>query len=118
MQKIEKIGYRGTQPFNLLSIDCVDPGDDFFRSIAAGAMVKKSAKGSLIVGVLVDVGDSEFGLPQECMIRTFRSEEHTSELQSLMRTSYAVVCLKKQKPKLHMIDYLNDVLTPLCTLIH
>src|SRR3546814_2014481 len=24
-----------------------------------------------------------------------RSEEHTSELQSLMRTSYAVVCLKK-----------------------
>src|SRR3546814_992429 len=26
-----------------------------------------------------------------------RSEEHTSELQSLMRTSYAVFCLKKQK---------------------
>src|SRR3546814_4150112 len=26
-----------------------------------------------------------------------RSEEHTSELQSLMRTSYAVLCLKKQK---------------------
>src|SRR3546814_8793379 len=25
-----------------------------------------------------------------------RSEEHTSELQSLMRTSYAVFCLKKQ----------------------
>src|SRR3546814_6698013 len=27
-----------------------------------------------------------------------RSEEHTSELQSLMRISYAVFCLKKQKP--------------------
>src|SRR3546814_3250182 len=26
-----------------------------------------------------------------------RSEEHTSELQSLMRTSYAVFCLKKKK---------------------
>src|SRR3546814_6403239 len=26
-----------------------------------------------------------------------RSEEHTSELQSLMRISYAVLCLKKQK---------------------
>src|SRR3546814_7805045 len=26
----------------------------------------------------------------------FRSEEHTSELQSLMRTSYAVFCLKKK----------------------
>src|SRR3546814_829470 len=72
MQKIEKIGYRGTQPFNLLSIDCVDPGDDFFRSIAAGAMVKK------------------------------RSEEHTSELQSLMRNSYAVFCLKKKKKQNRM----------------
>src|SRR3546814_6822165 len=28
-----------------------------------------------------------------------RSEEHTSELQSLMRTSYAVFCLKKKKYK-------------------
>src|SRR3546814_2276909 len=29
--------------------------------------------------------------------RLRRSEEHTSELQSLMRTSYAAFCLKKQK---------------------
>src|SRR3546814_2936448 len=29
--------------------------------------------------------------------RQRRSEEHTSELQSLMRTSYAVFCLKKKK---------------------
>src|SRR3546814_6384749 len=29
--------------------------------------------------------------------RTARSEEHTSELQSLMRSSYAVFCLKKKK---------------------
>src|SRR3546814_7342845 len=29
--------------------------------------------------------------------RTMRSEEHTSELQSLMRISYAVFCLKKKK---------------------
>src|SRR3546814_4256719 len=29
----------------------------------------------------------------------FRSEEHTSELQPLMRTSYAVFCLKKKKHK-------------------
>src|SRR3546814_2063201 len=29
--------------------------------------------------------------------RTFRSEEHTSELQSLMRISYAVFCLNKKK---------------------
>src|SRR3546814_10332834 len=30
---------------------------------------------------------------------SLRSEEHTSELQSLMRTSYAVFCLKKKKQK-------------------
>src|SRR3546814_10493623 len=31
--------------------------------------------------------------------RRIRSEEHTSELQSLMRTSYAVFCLKKNNKK-------------------
>src|SRR3546814_3215797 len=31
------------------------------------------------------------------MLGEFRSEEHTSELQSLMRISYAVFCLKKKK---------------------
>src|SRR3546814_1383189 len=30
-----------------------------------------------------------------------RSEEHTSELQSLMRISYAVFCLKKKKPTMN-----------------
>src|SRR3546814_7378868 len=35
--------------------------------------------------------DTEFGLASY-----FRSEEHTSELQSLMRLSYAVFCLKKK----------------------
>src|SRR3546814_10606637 len=32
-------------------------------------------------------------------VRLFRSEEHTSELQSLMRISYAVFCLKKKNKK-------------------
>src|SRR3546814_5130596 len=35
-----------------------------------------------------------------------RSEEHTSELQSLMRISYAVFCLKK---KTHQTNILSDV---------
>src|SRR3546814_7273480 len=33
-----------------------------------------------------------------------RSEEHTSELQSLMRISYAVFCLTKNKNKIHLYD--------------
>src|SRR3546814_1175947 len=34
---------------------------------------------------------------QAHFVRPLRSEEHTSELQSLMRISYAVFCLKKKK---------------------
>src|SRR3546814_3420749 len=45
-----------------------------------------------------------------------RSEEHTSELQSLMRISYAVFCLKKKKPtkratddnKQHTTEHIQD----------
>src|SRR3546814_10498135 len=36
--------------------------------------------------------------------RKQRSEEHTSELQSLMRNSYAVFCLKKKKTKTKKIE--------------
>src|SRR3546814_1188728 len=35
-----------------------------------------------------------------CAPSSARSEEHTSELQSLMRISYAVFCLKKKKNKI------------------
>src|SRR3546814_4999952 len=34
-----------------------------------------------------------------------RSEEHTSELQSLMRISYAVFCLKKKNTIIHITKY-------------
>src|SRR3546814_3611923 len=52
-----------------------------------------------------------------------RSEEHTSELQSLMRISYAVFCLKKKNIRLCVIyyHYVNASLTILkldfCTLL-
>src|SRR3546814_6268202 len=39
-------------------------------------------------------------------VRNQRSEEHTSELQSLMRISYAVFCLKKKKNEPNN-NYLN-----------
>src|SRR3546814_9563406 len=41
-----------------------------------------------------------------------RSEEHTSELQSLMRISYAVFCLKKKKKKISQLnttEQLNNI---------
>src|SRR3546814_8628895 len=42
--------------------------------------------------------DRSFGLRMPLWVGA-RSEEHTSELQSLMRISYAVFCLKKKKKK-------------------
>src|SRR3546814_3906512 len=44
----------------------------------------------------IDIHDS--GTHLLSLINDIRSEEHTSELQSLMRISYAVFCLKKKKP--------------------
>src|SRR3546814_5773394 len=41
-----------------------------------------------------------------------RSEEHTSELQSLMRTSYAVFCLKKKKQQTYMHTQPNQTIIP------
>src|SRR3546814_5305234 len=40
-----------------------------------------------------------------------RSEEHTSELQSLMRISYAVFCLKKKKNNKYTINYITNKTT-------
>src|SRR3546814_9991533 len=40
--------------------------------------------------------------------RFSRSEEHTSELQSLMRISYAVFCLKKKKKTTNKYLYIYD----------
>src|SRR3546814_2703094 len=37
------------------------------------------------------------------LFKAVRSEEHTSGLQSLMRISYAVFCLKKKKQSMHII---------------
>src|SRR3546814_944004 len=47
------------------------------------------------------------------VIPSGRSEEHTSELQSLMRTSYAVFCLKKKKH-----PACNNTLHDRCTIIN
>src|SRR3546814_7299825 len=52
-------------------------------------------------GPMVAIGPRRFsklqGLSSQEGLYSGRSEEHTSELQSLMSTSYAVFCLKKKK---------------------
>src|SRR3546814_3770869 len=51
--------------------------------------------------LLSDITPSTLPTSLDCLRIDFcdsRSEEHTSELQSLMRISYAVFCLKKKRP--------------------
>src|SRR3546814_2793073 len=63
-------------------------------------------RGLAMLEAAVDAGDAS---PGDLAYLT-RSEEHTSELQSLMRISYAVFCLKKKnKQQIQQLDhiYLN-----------
>src|SRR3546814_2267285 len=62
----------------------------FFRDTQeASVMAFSTASSNATLPTSLRVADTELKLP--------RSEEHTSELQSLMRTSYAVFCLQKKK---------------------
>src|SRR3546814_6981470 len=66
------------------------------RAVAAVHLSRADARGRPVLGIDDRVRLHMFGdRPREQ--RVSRSEEHTSELQSLMRISYAVFCLKKQK---------------------
>src|SRR3546814_2343206 len=72
----------------------IDPG---FRPVRLGFRTGSHDLGESLVG-----GDMEAVRLQRFRQRMgevefVRSEEHTSELQSLMRISYAVFCLKKKK---------------------
>src|SRR3546814_7709403 len=62
-----------------------------FRLGCAGAGVARARH--------VCVGRCPHDLSLGARLSQSRSEEHTSELQSLMRISYAVFCLKKKKQK-------------------
>src|SRR3546814_7183909 len=58
-----------------------------------------AASNATIIGFNVRPDSAARNAIKESGVEIRRSEEHTSELQSLMRTSYAVFCLKKKKHK-------------------
>src|SRR3546814_4219002 len=49
-----------------------------------------------VVGAIIPWNGPSFSIAVKCAPALLRSEEHTSELQSLMRISYAVFCLKNK----------------------
>src|SRR3546814_9686146 len=80
---------------------CVPGHEIVGRVSAVGESVTRFQPGDLVgVGCMVDscghCPSCGEGLEQYCENGLTRSEEHTSELQSLMRSSYAVFCLKKK----------------------
>src|SRR3546814_6984525 len=89
--------------------DTLFPYTTLYRSTASGGTegrrleppLRSSDAAALCVAKLIGQQRVDEGLRVEHaqVFRAFadRSEEHTSELQSLMRISYAVFCLKKKK---------------------
>src|SRR3546814_1115448 len=56
----------------------------------------------LVLRDMARAASAEAKMSIEIQARRMRSEEHTSELQSLMRISYAVFCLKKKTQQIHI----------------
>src|SRR3546814_5148998 len=85
--------------------DTLFPYTTLFRSrrLAASYANYLIVNGAVLVPAYGDRADDEAARiigtahPGREVVQVPRSEEHTSELQSLMRNSYAVFCLKKKK---------------------
>src|SRR3546814_6757876 len=91
--------------------DTLFPYTTLFRSIVRICAVGGISIAALVVllyglvrGGWLDALLAGIAIGMSLLPEEFRSEEHTSELQSLMRISYAVFCLKKKK-KINHHDY-------------
>src|SRR3546814_1282465 len=94
----------GVLAWRLVSLDCLhaceaDACDQANAVVNSPASAPLVALLSLRVAVVLDESKMRRGACRAVMpsvVAASRSEEHTSELQSLMRISYAVFCLKKK----------------------
>src|SRR3546814_4730623 len=105
---LSDLAAKGARPEGYLLNTAWTPAvDDAWIAAFAGALAEEQAR----YGIALSGGDTvstpgpltltltAFGSVAHghALLRSDRSEEHTSELQSLMRISYAVFCLKKTK---------------------
>src|SRR3546814_4738392 len=91
----------GGSPIEEMAFTAIELGHDYLvltdhsprLTIAHGLSAERLGRQLLVVDAVNEhLAGSGFR-----MLKGIRSEEHTSELQSLMRISYAVFCLKKKK---------------------
>src|SRR3546814_7818012 len=85
------VNVEGGTGFDKLVVLGTEFADDFVVTDKAVFGAGLNVKYSTVEIIEID------GLEGDDQFFVLRSEEHTSELQSLMRISYAVFCLKKQK---------------------
>src|SRR3546814_5440642 len=106
--------------------DTLFPYTTLFRSMGIESRVLSGDRGEAVAPVARDLGifARAAASPQD-KLAELRSEEHTSELQSLMRISYAVFCLKKKNHPTRTYDsqslthpLLKHNSTLTCTLAH
>src|SRR3546814_2144484 len=88
--------------------DTLFPYTTLFRSIATEDSLALERQQAVLESggmPVLQMGENEILLRHllAVTVAATRSEEHTSELQSLMRISYAVFCLKKKKARTHRI---------------
>src|SRR3546814_2710113 len=91
------------------------PYTTLFRSIFDGEGGRID-NGTIILssGKILSIGGADVAVPTDADVydgtgKYLRSEEHTSELQSLMRISYAVFCLKKKIKTIHIVKLILTV---------
>src|SRR3546814_8850312 len=98
---IHKIGYEGQESDNPLAFKYYDEN----RQVAGKSLKEHLRFAAAYWHTFCNTGGDPFGpgtkafpwdAKSDAVERAKRSEEHTSELQSLMRISYAVFCLKKK----------------------
>src|SRR3546814_6892334 len=82
-------------PYLALAAVLASMNDGLTRKLDPGAPVRRD--GYSDTDTLEKVKQQPLPGTLDVAARALRSEEHTSELQSLMRISYAVFCLKKKK---------------------
>src|SRR3546814_5987553 len=91
---LERLGYVASNGrFFMLRPKVVSLGSAFLDSGRIEEVIQP-----ILREIVAESGDSaSLGVLEDKDVLYVRSEEHTSELQSLMRISYAVFCLKKKK---------------------
>src|SRR3546814_4878588 len=89
-------GHRTTYSRPFWDLDLVQPGAELIFTMNDGTRhVYTLDRTEVVDDEAIHIVDQSYGY----RATLFRSEEHTSELQSLMRSSYAVFCLKKKNTR-------------------